>query len=473
MPRKRDNEFVENAVRFALFQRKPFLGHKFPPQVASWPGFDFLRFCPGELMHDSKVLCEAVVKTMIGKGPSESSYSNWSRDPKHRKAAKTFGIMEDIWPENDGALPWRLTKEQRDLLDQQMGRVMWPHYMERLFYRGHSFWTHPNRMWKARRKFRLLFFMLVTQVRDLLPALTHALNLFTWAIRRLIGQVHSHADSTRAGVLPGSRTLRQGELDDIKGDLIMGLVLLAGCFPITQLNPALHHFAHYVEFSFTHGLLVLFWMMGFERNNKHMKAMVKNPNHPDVSMAIATTRDVAARYIGLQSGASDSSSLRIPQRPHECVLWGRRQQYFPTEKEMGDFALRGVQADMMGFAKYDIAYVLGVHFKAGEWGQYPRCGSVITCVLQGRSWYARVNRFLSVEGDRGFGYASVTWFSRPVYPLRTPMVVKVTEDVGSRVDHRFGCIIGLDQIDPSRVMIEPKPDHSCFYMMRDSGYDTF
>ena len=51
MPKYRDNELVENAVRFALMKKVPFLGHKFPPQVARWPGFQMRRYNPGELAH--------------------------------------------------------------------------------------------------------------------------------------------------------------------------------------------------------------------------------------------------------------------------------------------------------------------------------------------------------------------------------------------------------------------------------------
>lgn len=115
---------------------KPFLGHKFAPQPCGWPGFGWRRYIPGELMHDTKVFTENVVKTLVGKGPAETSYANWNKDLKHRQLAKQLGIMEEIWPENNGPLPWRLTKQQRTMLDKRMGTIKWPHYMERLFYKG-------------------------------------------------------------------------------------------------------------------------------------------------------------------------------------------------------------------------------------------------------------------------------------------------------------------------------------------------
>ena len=326
-------------------------------------------------------------------------------------------------------------------------------------------------MWKARRKFRLLFFMMVTQLRDQVSALRHALHMFVWALRRLIGQVHSYDEAVKRNVLPGSKTLDPKEFEEIKADLILSLALLEGCLPIIQLNPALHHFEHYVEYAITHGLLILYWMMGFERNNKHMKGLIKNPQHPDVSLAKSSTKDIAARYINLTSEDMDCADYLHPhpRQPHKCVLWGEPSTYFPTDAELGSLRMLGSCADMCNVMEYAMAYILNVHFRAGEWeADSPRCGSVITCVIDGRSLYARVNRFLSVEGDAD-SYASVTWFSEPEYPLDTPVVVRVTGD-GGQLDRELGCIVRLTQIDPSPVMVECSTRY--YYMMRDSGYDT-
>ena len=77
-----------------------------------------------------------IIKCLIGKGPSDTSYGNWSKDAKHRAQAKILGIFEPIWPENNGPLPWRLTKDDRDELEERMSNIVWPHYMEPLYYKG-------------------------------------------------------------------------------------------------------------------------------------------------------------------------------------------------------------------------------------------------------------------------------------------------------------------------------------------------
>ena len=116
-------------------------------------------------------------------------YASWSeaKDQKHRREAQIQGIYPDIWPRSGGPLPYRLASAQITMLDRRMGRLVWPHYVERLHYKGHSFWTRPSRIWKMRRKLRLMYYILPTQIRDQVPPVRHALNTFVWAMRRLEG----------------------------------------------------------------------------------------------------------------------------------------------------------------------------------------------------------------------------------------------------------------------------------------------
>ena len=136
LPEYRDTKMVRRACKFADRIGGSFLGHKILPMPISWPAFCFLRYLAGEMMHDSKVFTEMVVKCLVGKGPSDTSYSNWSKDAKHRRQSQVRGVFENIWPDNNGPLPWRLTANQRKLLDGRMQNVVWPHYMERLAYDG-------------------------------------------------------------------------------------------------------------------------------------------------------------------------------------------------------------------------------------------------------------------------------------------------------------------------------------------------
>ena len=111
----------------------------------------------------------------------------------------------------------------------------------------------------------LLQYILATQLRGFVPALRKAIQVFVWALRRLEGQVHSFETARNLDILPGSRTVDKRKIKEIHSDLIRGLCLLEGCLPLSHLNPALHHFSHYGQYTLTHGSLRIFWMMCFER----------------------------------------------------------------------------------------------------------------------------------------------------------------------------------------------------------------
>lgn len=66
-------------------------------------------------------------------------------------------------------------------------------------------------------------------------------------------------------VVPGCHTVKKNEIARMHTELIRGLVLLEGSLPVSHLNPAMHHFVHYAEYTRTHGPPKLYWMMGFER----------------------------------------------------------------------------------------------------------------------------------------------------------------------------------------------------------------
>ena len=116
---------------------------------------------------------------------------------------------------------------------------------------------------------------------------------------------------------------------------------------------------------------------------------------------------------------------------------------------------------------FEIAYVFGVHFRAGGWG-YHRCGSVITTVHGGISRYCTVTKFVRVEKK---DFACVEWLSKPHYPY-APMttVTRVTYLPPNR-QREMPVLIPLETIDPTPVLVEPDTDGRHFYMMRVHGYD--
>ena len=199
---------------------------------------------------------------MIGK---TTGYTGWSRDDAHRRSCKKTDVFPSVWPENGGVLPWRLTRNERIMLDVRTGNITWAHYIEPLYYDGASFWESPSRMWKSRRKYRLLLFVLPVVMRDVVPQLRESIILLASSLRRLDGQVNSYERAKHLGILPGSRALGHAEIDSINDDLVRALVLLEGSVPVSYLIPSMHHLVHYGEYAKSHGILRMYWMMAFER----------------------------------------------------------------------------------------------------------------------------------------------------------------------------------------------------------------
>lgn len=346
---------------------------------------------------------------------------------------------------------------------------MWPQYIEKLYYNGASFWLKPDRIWKARRKIRLLFFILPTQLRDQIPAVRFALNTFVWAMRRMLGQVHCFEEAEGLNILPGSLSVNKRQLPALHRQVILGLVLLTGAFPEGHINPGAHHFSHCGQFTYTHALLTILWMFGFERFNLFLKNLIRCGKFPDIQLANAVAIDMAASYMQLFKQGIKYDIKKAPQ--HTCFLKQQTRRRV-SRREIGDLQMIGcpVQGEV-SIKTFSVACILGVHFRAGQWGRHPTCSSVFTCVINRRSVYGYVNQFMAVDGDDCPGYASVCWFGEPHYPLgRDNRLEVVVSADGSQLESEIqSCIIRITQIDPSYIVVEP--DGSNYRMMRQSGYD--
>jgi len=184
----------------------PFLGHKGQHFFSLWEGFDWDgNTC--DKMHDGKLICEMTLKGVVGTRSRQGMYKEWSskkKDALHRADCKAFGIFHEFHSSDDSAPPWRLTKEQVHMCDMRVRSMWWPHYMDPLCFKGHSFWTHSDRMYKCKHKLFALLVIIPTCLHGFIPEVHTALLVITTSMRRLGGQVVCLEEAMRRGIVPGT-----------------------------------------------------------------------------------------------------------------------------------------------------------------------------------------------------------------------------------------------------------------------------
>ena len=212
------------------------------------------------------------------------------------------------------------------------------------------------------------------------------------------------------------------------------------------------------------------------RYNKYLKNLVRDPHRPNINLANSTSQDVSARF----SNFARRPLYDLSKDPcHTCFLYGQEFNFSPVRQVIGDLRLlRSRVYDRNSCIGFPSASILNVRFNAGEWGSYPRCASVVTCVMGvderggGRSLFARVENFFKVVDDGNFGYAVVSWFGEPAYIYPdNPLGARCTLD-GSALGRRYGNVIKISQIDPTPIMVEHDTSNDTYIMIRDCGYST-
>ena len=284
-PPFRTDEDVCLMVNLSKKNKKPFMGHKGEHLLSRWVGFDWeSAMC--DRMHDLKCFVEMILKCIVGRNASHGMYKSWNQDNKHRQDCRAFGIFEHFHKDETSTPPWRLSKDAVKLLDRRVRGMWWPHYMERLCRKHHSFWTHSYPMWKSKHKSYILLVLLPVCLHGFIPAVHNAILKIVHALRQLDGYVLSIFESLRRGVQPGCRVAEKDKVSRWGLMLVRGLVLLEGSFPVDHLNPASHHLVHHAWQTAESGLLSWVAMWCFERNNKRIKTLVRNKGpHCESSLA--------------------------------------------------------------------------------------------------------------------------------------------------------------------------------------------
>ena len=153
------------------------------------------------------------------------------------------------------------------------------------------------------------------------------------------------------------------------------------------------------------------------RYNKYTKNLVRDVHRPEVNLSVnlGVDVDVACNYDTLEPGVLSEG------RFHTCVLSSVIVRDRVSVQHFEDLLIIECPVrDPDDLSVYRITHIMGKHFKSGEWGMNPRCGTVITCFIQcvinGRSFYVIVLQLVKLDiGDRCPGYVTVLWFNEPVY----------------------------------------------------------
>ena len=282
-----------------------------------------------------------------------------------------YGVFPQVWDESQ-PLPWRLSKDDRDLLNRRVVNMWCPHYRDKLHKNGSSFWKKPKYCWKTKHKLNIFLVFLPTLLRDQVPEFHRAIMKITFALRRLDGLVISIDEAKRIGVEPGCHCLPKGAIHSINEDLILGIVMLEGCVPLEILNTTLHHVLHFGEQSALNGCLRWFWMFVFERYNKRIKGMVKNKHWVAESLATNALMETATRFFKY-----GSSSGRV-----QFVRFLGRGRVVRTTPQLKMQLQRLNHTPDQHVLVYKSVRILNCHFKSNEWGK-TSCGSVVTSVKHG------------------------------------------------------------------------------------------
>lgn len=349
-------------------------------------------------------------------------------------------------------------------MDRRVRSMWWPHYTDRLTRDGVSFWKKSDRMWKAKHKIFALLVILPTCLHGYVKPAHMAILMIVDALRRLFGMKFCADECRKRGIEIGSRAVFKEACKALGRQLIKGLVLLEGSFPVGHLNPILHHFAHYAAQTARNGSLNWLSLFCFERNNKRLKNFVRSNVHPETSLANMLQLDISTRAVAFEE------TLASEKQPPPCALISRGRGsgrfYIVGKREKIALGWLGVTS-FEGALSYEAARIQGVHFKAGEWG-CRLCGSVITTIYCGRSRYGYVKKFLLVQSRM---FAVVDWLSKPIYPYAPITLVVRVRMLADAEQHSHRCVISCDDIEPCSVCVLPDEDGVHYYMLRTEGFD--
>ena len=371
-------------------------------------------------------------------------------------------------------LPWRLSSDARSVVNKRGALLCYPHYMPVCHIGADSFINRAG-CWRSASKLLAFLVILVPILRGFVPKFFEGLRRLTYGLRILRGQTCSPNEAVKLHLKFSNVYLRKTDISKAHLLIITGLSIISGCCPVCLLIPALHCLCHYGEGATIWGLLTLLWMFSFERFNKKCKNLTANKKLPFESLSNSLVRDAVARYYRWRRGAP---ATRNKLNSTRTELGGTAKSFILVPEIIKQITLScGCRVEHSSVFSHSVAYIGGKHFCPGE-KLIPgrRCGSVIVSKIGGRSMYGLVKKFVQVicncVGVRMINFALVTLLPRPVYPDNDPLTVRINLNGNDMNTMDNQVVLSLNDIQPSRVIVDIDSSNDCLYMMRVDGYDV-
>ena len=159
-------------------------------------------------------------------------------------------------------LPWRLTSLAREIVNQRILRISYPHYTPVCSIDSDSF-INRSGIWRTASKLIAFLVLLVPALRGFVPKLRSGLRSLIWGLRILEGQTISVHEADVLNLERGFKALNKADVDRARTLIIEGLSMIEGCCPVSCIVPAMHCLCHYADGAQQHGLLRLLWMIHF------------------------------------------------------------------------------------------------------------------------------------------------------------------------------------------------------------------
>ena len=169
-------------------------------------------------------------------------------------------------PNTVNPLPWKLTPRAREIVNQRVLRVIYPHYTPVCNIDNDSFINGAGN-WRTASKIIAFLVLLVPVLRGFVTKFREGLRSLIYGLRILEGQSLSVREADTLNVERGSKVLKDTDVDRARILIIVGLCMIEGAVPVCLIVPAMHCLCHYPDGAALFGLLTILWMMHFGSYN--------------------------------------------------------------------------------------------------------------------------------------------------------------------------------------------------------------